>query len=53
MLDCFGGVATTAVACKEIGRQFILMEIEKKWCDIGNKRLNNEDVHGQISLFYR
>ena len=53
VLDCFGGVATTAVACKEIGRQFILMEIEKKWCDIGNARLNNEDAHGQISLFAR
>jgi site-specific DNA-methyltransferase (adenine-specific) len=53
VLDCFGGVATTAVACKEIGRQFILFEIEKKWCDIGNKRLNNEDSHGQISFFAR
>ena len=53
VLDCFGGVATTAVACKEIGRQFILMEIERKWCDIGNKRLNNEDAHGQISFFAR
>lgn len=53
VLDCFGGVATTAVACNEIGRQFILFEIEKKWCDIGNKRLNNEDAHGQISFFAR
>lgn len=53
VLDCFGGVATTAIACKEINRQFILFEIEKKWCAIGNKRLNNEDANGQLCLFAR
>lgn len=53
VLDCFGGVATTAVACKELNRNFILMEIEPKWVKIGNDRLNKIDKSGQASFFLR
>ena len=28
-------------------------EIEPKWCDIANNRLNKTDANGQISIFYR
>ena len=51
--DFFGGVATTAVACKELNRQFICIEIEEKWCKIGEDRLNKCDNNGQFSLFLR
>jgi DNA modification methylase len=51
VLDCFMGSGTTAVACKNTGRQFVGFEIEKKWCDIANDRLNGITASGQISLF--
>lgn len=53
VLDCFMGSGTTAIACKEIGRQFIGFEISEKWCKVANDRLNNIDANGQISLFPR
>ena len=53
VLDCFAGVATTGVACKELNRRFILFEINPKWTKIGEDRLNNIDSKGQISLFAR
>lgn len=53
VLDCFAGVATTGVACKELNRRFILFEINPKWAKIGEDRLNNIDSKGQISLFAR
>lgn len=53
VLDCFMGSGTTAIACKETGRQFIGYEINSKWAKIANDRLNNIDANGQISLFLR
>ena len=53
VLDCFMGSGTTAIACKEIDRQFIGFEISEKWCKVANDRLNNIDANGQISLFAR
>lgn len=53
VLDCFMGSGTVAIACKEIGRQFIGFEISDKWCKVANDRLNNIDANGQISLFSR
>lgn len=53
ILDPFIGSGTTAVACAETQRQFIGFEIEKKWCDVANDRLNKTDSNGQISLFLR
>lgn len=51
ILDCFMGSGTTAVACKNTGRQFIGFEIEKQFYDIAIDRLNNIDANGQVSLF--
>lgn len=58
VLDCFMGSGTTAVACKELNRQFIGFEIDEKWHKIANERLNGltqDDVKkqksGQITLF--
>jgi len=39
VLDCFMGSGTTAVACKELGRNYIGFELEKKYCDIAEARL--------------
>ena len=51
--DFFVGSGTTAVACKEIGRRYIGVEIEEKWVKVANDRLNGIDQNGQISLFLR
>lgn len=51
VLDCFLGSGTTAVACKEIGRHYIGFEVDKKWFDIAQNRLNKIDANGQLSMF--
>jgi DNA modification methylase len=42
VLDCFVGGGTTAVACKELKRNFIGIEKEKLYVDMANKRLQQE-----------
>jgi site-specific DNA-methyltransferase (adenine-specific) len=39
VLDPFMGSGTTAVACKQLKRNFIGIEISQKYCDIANQRL--------------
>lgn len=41
ILDPFMGSGTTGVACKELGRNFIGIEIEPKYCEIAVKRIKN------------
>jgi DNA modification methylase len=53
VLDPFIGSGTTAIACKELNRQFIGFEIDPKWNKVSIDRLNNIDAHGQISLIAR
>jgi DNA modification methylase len=40
VLDCFMGVGSTAVACKELGRNFIGCELDEGYWKIGVERLN-------------
>jgi site-specific DNA-methyltransferase (cytosine-N4-specific) len=41
ILDPFGGIMTTGLACNEIGnREFIGMELNEKYADFGKIRLN-------------
>ena len=40
--DPFLGSGTTAVACKQLGRDFIGFEISQEYVDIANKRLEQE-----------
>lgn len=44
ILDPFMGSGTTAVACKQLGRDFIGIELEQKYIDIANERLKNENI---------
>ena len=39
VLDCFLGSGTTAVACRELDRHFIGIDISSEYCAIANKRL--------------
>ncbi|MCO7121927.1 site-specific DNA-methyltransferase [Ihubacter massiliensis] len=39
VLDCFTGSGTTAVACKQTGRNFIGFELQKKYCEIASERI--------------
>lgn len=49
--DFFCGSGTTCVACKNINRKYIGIEINPKWAKVSIDRLNNTDANGQISLF--
>ena len=51
VMDCFLGSGTTAVACKELGRQYIGFEIDKQYYEIAKKRLNGINANGQTSIF--
>ena len=42
--DPFIGSGTTAVACKQLNRKFIGIEIEQKYCDIAKKRLEQSSL---------
>ncbi len=44
ILDPFGGSCTTAVACKELKKDCIIIEINEKYCAIGKTRLQNTIV---------
>lgn len=58
VLDCFLGSGTTAVAAKELGRQYIGFEVNPHFFNIAQDRLNGMSVQdrklkdaGQMSLF--
>lgn len=44
VLDATAGSCTTALACKELNRNFICIEQEQKYVDIGNERLNGTEL---------
>ena len=52
VFDPFMGSGTTCVVSKELGRQYIGFEIEKKWYDIAYDRLNKMDCNGQFKMFF-
>ena len=43
VLDPFAGSGTTGVACKRLGRRFILIEKETRYCDLASQRLERDD----------
>ena len=50
VLDPFSGSGTTCVACKELNRKFIGIEIEPEYHKISMDRLNGILANGQISF---
>lgn len=52
VLDCFCGSGTTCVACKETGRRYIGMEIDKEYWKIANDRINGIDAGGQVGFMF-
>ena len=51
IIDPFMGSGTTGVACKELGRDFIGFEIDKKYFNIAKDRLNGFNQKGVMDLF--
>ena len=41
VLDCFSGSGTLAVACEELHRDWICIELDEKYCEITKNRLIN------------
>ena len=50
VLDCFMGSGTTGVACKELERDFIGVEINKEFFDIAVERINSVGKTEQIGI---
>ncbi len=46
VLDCFIGSGTTAIACKQLNRNFIGTEKEQKYVDLANRRLQQSNING-------
>ena len=42
VMDCFMGTGTVGVAAKNTARQFIGMEIERKWYDVATERIEGD-----------
>lgn len=51
VLDCFMGSGTTGVACKELNRNFIGIELDEEYFKIAEKRINGITADGQLSIF--
>jgi site-specific DNA-methyltransferase (adenine-specific) len=49
LLDPFVGSGTTCVAAKEVGQNYIGIDINQEYCDLANKRI--EEAKQQINLF--
>ncbi len=44
VLDIFMGSGTSAVACKQLNRNYIGYELSEKYCEIANKRLSQSNL---------
>ena len=49
VLDCYMGSGTTGVACVNLGRSFIGIELDPDYFDIAVKRITN--AHRQADMF--
>jgi len=50
VLDPFIGSGSTAVACKQLNRQFIGFEINEKYYQLANRRLSSPILFGKVQL---
>jgi site-specific DNA-methyltransferase (adenine-specific) len=52
VLDPFAGIGTTGLPCKDTNRKFIGYELNPKYADFGNKRINGEDLEEWLVCQY-
>jgi site-specific DNA-methyltransferase (adenine-specific) len=45
IIDPFCGSGTTGVACRDLGRRFIGIELSPEYCDIARNRIANAETH--------
>lgn len=50
IMDCFMGSGTTALACELMGRKWIGIEIEKKYCKLTADRIEKELKQGKLNI---
>ena len=50
VLDMFMGSSTTGVACKHLNRKFIGIELNPDYCEMAQKRIENEPVIKELDL---
>lgn len=48
VIDCFIGSGTTAVACKELGRNFIGCDNNKEYVEVANRRLHDFEKQDRL-----
>lgn len=51
VLDPFNGAGTTGVACNELGRNYVGIEMSKKYCDITKHRIDNLRPKSETDMF--
>ena len=51
VLDIFNGAGTTGVACELLKRNYIGIEMSKKYCDLTIKRINNIRPEEERDIF--
>jgi DNA modification methylase len=44
VLDIFSGIGTTGLACKELNREYIGMELNEKYAEFSKKRIDGEEL---------
>jgi site-specific DNA-methyltransferase (adenine-specific) len=49
ILDCFAGSGTTLIACKELKRNFIGIELAKEYFEIAEERLKEENSQTKLN----
>jgi site-specific DNA-methyltransferase (adenine-specific) len=52
VLDPFAGIGTTGLPCKDMNREFIGYELNEKYADFGNKRINGEELEQWLVCQY-
>lgn len=50
VLDCFMGSGTTGVACKNLNRNFIGIELDEKYFNIAKERIENTKIQESLIL---
>ncbi len=50
VLDPFMGSGTTGVACAELGREFIGVELDQQWFDVAKQRIEAAEAQLQLAI---